>query len=79
MGVENLIVNVAAALLDFASTLQKGLPGVNAGSLVSALGGRSDTPGVNSAVDGTQATFVLVAYTIVFVLIAGFALRRDVT
>ena len=80
LGVENLIVNVAAALLDFASTLQKVLPGVNAGSLVSALGGRSDTPGVNSAVDGTQATLVLVAYVVVFVLIAGFALqRRDVT
>ena len=80
LGIENLIVNVAAALLDFAETLQKGLPGVNAGSLVSALGGRSDTPGVNSAVDGTQATIVLVAYAVVFVLIAGFALqRRDVS
>ncbi len=80
LGVENLIVNVAAALLDFAETLQKGLPGVNAGSLVSALGGRKDTPGVNSAVDGTQATIVLVAYAVVFILIAGFALqRRDVT
>ena len=80
LGVENLIVNIAAALLDFASTLQKVLPGVNAGSLVSALGGRSDTPGVNSAVDGAQATLVLVAYVVVFLLIAGFALqRRDVT
>lgn len=80
LGVENLIVNVAAALLDFAETLQKGLPGVNAGSLVSALGGGSDTPGVNSAVNGTQATLVLITYVLVFALIAGFALqRRDVT
>ena len=80
LGVENLIVNVAAVLLDFAETLQKGLPGVNAGSLVSTLGGGSDTPGVNSAVDGTQAALVLVAYAVVFVLIAGFVLhRRDVT
>jgi ABC-2 type transport system permease protein len=80
LGVENLIINVAAALLDFADELQKFLPGVNAGSLVAALGGGSDTPGVNSAVDGTQATLVLVSYAIVFVLIAGFALqRRDVT
>lgn len=80
LGVENLIVNVAAPLLDFASTLQKVLPGVNAGSLVSALGGRSDAPGVNTAVNGTQATIVLVAYVVVFVLIAGLALhRRDVT
>ena len=80
LGVENLIVNVAAALLDFAETLQKGLPGVNAGSLVSALGGGSDTPGANTVVDGTQATLVLIAYFVVFALIAGFALqRRDVT
>src|ERR687894_1726522 len=80
LGVENLIVNVAAALLDVADTLQKGLPGVNAGSLVSALGGGSDTPGVNTAVDGTQATIVLVAYAVVFVLIASVALqRREVT
>jgi ABC-2 type transport system permease protein len=80
LGIENLIVNVAAALLDFADTLQKALPGVNAGSLVSALGGGNDTPGVNSVVDGTQATLVLIAYAVAFSLIAGFALqRRDVT
>jgi ABC-2 type transport system permease protein len=80
LGVENLIVNVAAALLDFAETLQKALPGVNAGSLVSALGGRSDTPGVNTVVDGTQAMLVLAAYALVFALIAGFVLhRRDVS
>ena len=82
MGIENLIVNVAAPLLDFADELQKGLPEVNAGSLVSALGGSEEitTPGLNTLVDGTQAALVLVAYTIAFVLIAGFALqRRDVT
>jgi ABC-2 type transport system permease protein len=80
LGIENLIVNVAAALLDFAETLQRVLPGVNAGSLVSSLGGRNDTPGVNTLVDGTQAALVLAAYAVVFIVIAGFALqRRDVT
>ncbi|HLM78488.1 MAG TPA: ABC transporter permease [Rubrobacteraceae bacterium] len=80
LGIENLIVNVAVALLDFAEMLQKVLPGVNAGSLVSALGGRKETPGVNTVVDGTQATLVLAAYAIIFTVIAGFALqRRDVT
>ena len=39
LSVANLIINVAAALLDFADELQKLLPGVNAGSLGSALGG----------------------------------------
>ncbi len=82
MGIENLVVNVAAVLLDFADTLQKGLLSVNAGSLVSALGGgaESSTPGVNTVVDGTQAALVLVAYAVAFALIAGLALqRRDVT
>src|ERR671914_667638 len=80
LGIENLIVNVAVALLDFAETLQKVLPGVKAGSLVSALGGGSDTPGVNTVVDGTQAMLVLAAYALVFALIAGFVLqRRDVS
>ena len=80
LGVENLIVNVVAALLDFADALQNGLPGVNAGSLVSALGGGSDTPGVNTLVDGSQATLVLAAYALAFAMIAGLALyRRDVT
>ena len=82
MGIENLIVNVAVPLLDLAETLQKGLPSVNAGSLVSALNGGEvgSAPGVNTTVDGTQATLVLIAYAVVFVLIAGFVLqRRDVT
>ncbi len=82
--IENLIRSVAAPLLDFFDTLQKGLPGVNAGSLVAALGaptrGEQAAPGVTSVVDGTQATLVLIAYAVVFALIAGFALqRRDVT
>jgi ABC-2 type transport system permease protein len=80
--IENLIRGVAAPLLDFAGTLQKGLPGVNAGSLVAALNGgeAGGTPGVNSAVDGTQATLVLVAYAVAFALIAAIVLqRRDVT
>ena len=82
MGIENLIVNVAAPLLELAETLQKGLPSVNAGSLVSALNGGEvgSAPGVNTTVDGAQATLVLIAYAVVFVLIAGFVLqRRDVT
>lgn len=81
--IENLIREVAAPLLDSFETLQKGLPGVNAGSLVAALGaptrGNEAAPGVVSAVDGTQATLVLIAYAVVFVLVAGFILqRRDV-
>ena len=79
--IENLIRSVAAPLLDSFDTLQKGLPGVNAGSLVAALSGQTgDTPGVVSAVDGTQATLALLAYAVAFTLVAGLVLqRRDVT
>lgn len=81
--IENLVREVAAPLLDSFETLQKGLPGVNAGSLVAALGaptrGSEAAPGVVSAVDGAQATLVLVAYAVAFVLVAGLVLqRRDV-
>lgn len=49
-------------------------------SLTLRRGEGSDTPGVNSVVDGTQATLVLVAYVLVFALIASIELhRRDVT
>lgn len=82
--IENLVREVAARLLDVFETLQKGLPGVNAGSLVAALGaptqGGQAAPGVVSAVDGTQATLVLVAYALIFALAAGLVLyRRDIT
>ena len=79
--IENLIRSVAAPLLDFTETIEKAMPGVNAGSLVAALSGQTGgTPGVISAVDGTQAALVLSAYAAAFTLIAGFVLqRRDVT
>lgn len=80
LGIENLIVNVAAQLLDFVADAQKFLPGVNAGSLVFSLGGGSDTPGVNDVVNGTQATLVLIAYAVGFVIVAALIVqRRDVT
>jgi ABC-type transport system involved in multi-copper enzyme maturation permease subunit len=82
--IENLVRGVAP-LLGLFDALQTGLPGVNAGSLVSALGGTSagqpgGTPGVTSAVSGPQATVVLLAYAVGLALLAGFTLRRqDVT
>ena len=82
LGIENMIVNVAAPLWEFAESLQQWLPGVNAGSLVAALNGgeAGGTPGVNTAVDGTQATLTLITYAVVFALIAAIVLhRRDVT
>ncbi|MDQ3154386.1 MAG: ABC transporter permease subunit [Actinomycetota bacterium] len=82
---ENLVRGFVA-LLEPLATLQRALPGANAGSLVAALGARGGagaeggTPGVVAVVDGTQAAVVLAAYVIGFVLVAGLLLqRRDVT
>lgn len=77
--IENLIRGTAA-LLDVFDTVQRALPGVNAGSLVAVLGAGRGTPGVTAVVGGTQATVVLACYAIGFVLVAGILLtRRDVT
>ncbi|MGH3811357.1 MAG: ABC transporter permease [Pseudonocardiaceae bacterium] len=83
--IENLIRGFAG-LLDLFDTVQRALPGVNAGSLVAALGatsqgeGSGGTPGVAGVVGGTQAVVVLVCYAIGFILVAGLLLtRRDVT
>lgn len=82
--VENLIRGFAN-LLGFLDAFQKGLPGVNAGSLVAALGATPQgtpggTPGVTAAVSGPQAALVLVLYAVLLAVVAGLALQRqDVT
>lgn len=82
--VENLIRGFAG-LLGFLDAFQKGLPGVNAGSLVASLGAAlqgdtNGTPGVTAAVSGPQAAVVLVAYAVILSAIAILTLRRqDVT
>ena len=81
LALENLIRG-AAALLDVFDTVQKALPGVNAGSLVAELVSASGegTPGVSAVVGGGQAAAVLAAYTVVGLGAAAIILqRRDVT
>lgn len=79
--VENLI-RATSSLLDVFDTVQRALPGVNAGSLAAAI--RGDTPGqaapgVEAVVGGGQAVLVLGIYAVVFVLAAAALLRqRDV-
>jgi ABC-2 type transport system permease protein len=82
--IENLIRG-AAALVDGFDTVQRTLPGFNAGSLVAAFsatgqdGGAAGTPDVAAVVGGTQAAIVLACYTVSFVLVAVILLaRRDV-
>lgn len=82
--VENLI-RASAGAIDLLATLEQAMPGVNAGSLVAALGAADasegeGTPGVAAVVSGTQATVVLIGFVALFAVLAGgFQRRRDVT
>ena len=81
LAVENLVRGFAG-LIGFLDTFQRGLPGVNAGSLVASLGAApldesGGTPGVMAVVDGSQALMVLIAYVVVLVVISGLVLRRQ--
>ena len=76
LAVQSLLSLIAAPLLGWVAQLQKGLPGPNAGSLVAALGGGTDTPGVEAVVGGGQAALVIAAYVIAFAALGGATLRR---
>lgn len=81
--VENLI-RASAGAISLLDTVQRVLPGVNAGSLVAALGARGEsdadgTPGVSAVVDGTQAGLVVAGLMVAFALVAAILVqRRDV-
>lgn len=85
LGVENLVSAVADSLLTALQPLRDLLPGVNAGSLVWALGpggGASGDapPGVVDAVTGSRATLALAVYVVGFAAAGAFLVRRrDVT
>jgi ABC-2 type transport system permease protein len=81
LAVENLVRGFAG-VLGFLDAFQRGLPGVNAGSLVAALGAATldqpgGTPGVTAVVSGPQAVVVLGAYVVVLTLVAVVALQRQ--
>ena len=76
LAVQNLLALIAAPLLGWVASAQKGLPGPNAGSLVAALGAGSETPGVEAVVGGGQAAVVLAGYLLVFAAAGGAILRR---
>jgi ABC-type transport system involved in multi-copper enzyme maturation permease subunit len=81
LAVENLVRGFAG-VLGFLDAFQRGLPGVNAGSLVAALGAATldqpgGTPGVTAVVSGPQALVVLGAYVVVLTLVAVVTLQRQ--
>jgi ABC-2 type transport system permease protein len=74
--VENL-VGATASFISALGTVQKGLPGANAASLVSALGGgEPGGTGVSAVVGGGQGALVVGIYLVVFVVAGGVLLRR---
>jgi ABC-type transport system involved in multi-copper enzyme maturation permease subunit len=79
LAVQNLLAVIAAPLLDAVATLQKGLPGPNAGSLTAALGSATTTPGVEELVGSGRASVVVAAYLLAFAAVGAVLLqRRDV-
>lgn len=81
LAVENLL-RATAALVPAIAVVEKGLPGVNAGSLVAALGGPQSSAGatgIAAVVGGTQGLVIVAAYLLFFVAAGGFMLQqRDV-
>jgi hypothetical protein len=79
MAVENLI-RATAPLVDAIGRVEKALPGVNAGSVVAALGGRAgENTGVAAVVSGAQAIWIVVLYLLLFGGLGALVLRwRDV-
>lgn len=82
--VEN-VVRATAPLVDVISTVEKILPGVNAGSLVAALGGltalsgSTGGTGIAAIVGGAQALWTVVIYLLVFGAVGAVMIRqRDI-
>lgn len=84
LAVENLL-RAFASTISLINVLQKFFPGTNAGALAAALGvpamgSDGGTPGITTAVSGTQAAIVLGCYLVVFIGVSAILLnRRDVT
>jgi len=76
LAVQNLISLLAAPLLPWVDSAQRGLPGPGAGSLAAALGADTGTPGVQALVGAGPAAVVVAAYLAGFALVGAAVLRR---
>ncbi len=79
LGIENLVSAMAGSMLSALEPLRDVLPGVNAGSLVSAVippGMVEAPPGVSTSVDGGRALITLTSYVLVCVAVAIWSSRR---
>src|ERR671937_710021 len=76
LAIENL-VRGTASLIDVLGRIEKGLPGVNAGSLVAALGSAPSGggfTGISALVSGSQALWVVLLYLALFGGVGAFVL-----
>ncbi|ASW56771.1 ABC transporter permease [Plantactinospora sp. KBS50] len=84
LAVETLL-RLFAPSVSLLDTLQRWLPGTNAGGMAGAIGvatqgAAADTPGVSTVVTGTHAALVLAGYVALSVVVGAAVLqRRDVT
>ena len=79
LGIENLVSAMAGSVLSALEPLRDVLPGVNAGSLVSAVVPEAlveAPPGVTSSVDGGRALVTVAAYIAVSMALALWSSRR---
>ncbi|TDC81715.1 ABC transporter permease subunit [Actinomadura sp. 7K507] len=82
LAVENLL-RAVSSLLDWLVPVTDVLPGTAAGSIAAAVGARpvseeGGTPGVVDNLTAAPAVAVMLAYIVVFVIITGVLMRRDV-
>ncbi|MBV8931245.1 MAG: ABC transporter permease subunit [Kutzneria sp.] len=80
LAIENLL-RVFSSIVSGLDTVQKYLPGTNAGALAAALGSPTQsapggTPGVTTAVGGTQAGITLALYIVLFAVAASVLVKR---
>jgi len=81
LGVENLIAGVASSVLTALRPLRDVMPGINAGSLASAVmptrpPGLESPPGVNSDVADGRALLTVACYVVVCLAVALWTYRR---
>lgn len=76
LAIQNLLISIAAPLIDWIADAQEWLPGPVAGSLVESLGASSSTPGVQALVSQEHAYAVVCGYLLVFGVLSAVLLRR---
>ncbi|GAA1577171.1 hypothetical protein GCM10009789_33370 [Kribbella sancticallisti] len=79
LGIEALLAGVVSSLLPDLEFLSDAMPGANAGALVFSITGMTAAdapPGVRDAVSGDRALLTMLAYALIFAVLAAVTTRR---